>query len=44
MRTNLCRQAPYRAPCEALRKAPYKSLCMAPYVMSVTVCEEDPTA
>ncbi|MGX5184147.1 hypothetical protein ACWKT5_15315 [Streptomyces avermitilis] len=44
MRTNLGRQAPYRAPYEALRKAPYKSLCMAPYVMSVTVCEEDPTA
>ncbi|MEU9366928.1 hypothetical protein AB0D78_17100 [Streptomyces avermitilis] len=44
MRTNPCRQAPDEALYEPLHKAPYDSLCVAPYVMSATVCEEDPTA
>ncbi|MET7849060.1 hypothetical protein [Streptomyces avermitilis] len=48
MRTNPCRQAPdealHEALYEPLHKAPYDSLCVAPYVMSATVCEEDPTA
>ncbi|MET7602419.1 hypothetical protein [Streptomyces avermitilis] len=49
MRTNLCRQAPYEALRMAPYRAPYKPLCVAPYVMSAIVCsaivcEEDPTA
>ncbi|MGW7046179.1 hypothetical protein ACWGDT_26495 [Streptomyces avermitilis] len=44
MRTNLCRQAPYEALRKALCRASYEVLYRAPYVMSVTVCEEDPTA